>query len=83
MANMPKQKSISRQLCLKLGFAALCSVVFQRPLTQFCSCVGRSVDLSHPRSGMKMGEISRPEGVYVVMKNNFTNLGKTSEIEEG
>lgn len=82
MVNVPRQKNISRQLCLKLGFAGV-FFVFQRPFIQFCAFVGKSVNLSHLRSIMKMGKISRHEGAYAVMRNNFIDLWKTSEIEEG
>lgn len=84
MINVPQQKNISRQLCLKLGFAVCLDFFkFQRPFTQFCAFVGRSVSLSHLRSIMKMEKIFRHEGAYAVMRNNFINLGKASEIEEG
>lgn len=77
MVNVPQQKNTSRQLCLKLGFASWVFVgfflllLFQRPFTQSCAFVGRAVNLSHFRSIMKMGKISRHKGAYAVMRNNF------------
>lgn len=82
--NVLQQKNISRQLCLKLGFAG-CTFKFfsfQSPFTQFSEFLGGLLNLSHLRSVMKMENVSRREGVYAGRRNNSLNFGKTSEIKE-
>lgn len=77
MVNVPQQRYLKTAV-FETGLSWVL-LLFQRPFTQFCASVGRSVNVSHLRTTMKMGKIPGREGACTVMTNNFLNLDQWNQ----